>query len=96
MKDYYDIYFFLTKLKNEINVVVLKDAIDNTFTKRQSFEFLKDYNKIIKLIIDSDRIKSLWNSYSKKNSYAKDIKVEQIMILLNDFIKELNLELITI
>ena len=96
MKDYYDIYFFLTKLKNEINVIVLKDAIDNTFTKRQSFEFLKDYNKIIKLIIDSDRIKSLWNSYSKKNSYAKDIKVEQIMVLLNDFIKELNLELITI
>ena len=96
MKDYYDIYFFLTKLKNEINVVVLKDAIDNTFTKRQSFEFLKDYNKIIKLIIDSDRIKSLWNSYAKKNSYAKDIKVDQIMVLLNDFIKELNLELITI
>ena len=29
MKDYYDIYFFLTKLKNEINVAVLKDAIDN-------------------------------------------------------------------
>ena len=34
MKDYYDIYFFLTKLRNEIDVNILKDAIDNTFTKR--------------------------------------------------------------
>lgn len=34
MKDYYDIYFFLTKLKNEIDINILKDAINNTFTKR--------------------------------------------------------------
>ena len=38
-------------------------------------------------------ILNLWKSYSKKNSYAKNIEVDQIMLLLNDFIKELNLEL---
>lgn len=96
MKDYYDIYFFLTKLKNEIDTNILKDAIDNTFAKRESFEYLNDYSEIIKSIIDSDRIKTNWKSYSKKNSYAKDLEVHQIMILLNDFIKKLNLELVTI
>lgn len=96
MKDYYDIYFFLTKLKNEINVNILKDAIDNTFTKRESFEYLNDYSEIVKSIIDSDRIKANWNSYSKKNSYANNLEVNQIMLLLNDFIKELNLELVTV
>ena len=96
MKDYYDIYFFLTKLRNEIDINILKDAIDNTFTKRESFEYLNDYSKIIKSIIDSDRIKTNWKSYSKKNSYAKNIEADQIMILLNDFIKELNLELVTV
>lgn len=96
MKDYYDVYFFLTKLKNEININILKDAINNTFTKRDSFEYLNDYREIIKSIIDSDRLKTNWNSYSKKNSYAKNIEVDQIMILLNDFIKELNLELVTV
>jgi len=96
MKDYYDIYFFLTKLKNEVDINILKDAIDNTFTKRESFEYLNDYSKIIKSIIDSDRIKTNWKSYSKKNSYAKNIEADQIMILLNDFIKELNLELVTV
>lgn len=96
MKDYYDIYFFLTKLKNEIDINILKDAIDNTFTKRDSFEYLNDYSKIIKSIIDSDRIKTNWNSYSKKNSYANNLEVDQIMFLLNDFIKELNLELVAV
>ena len=96
MKDYYDIYFFLTKLRNAFDINILKDAINNTFTKRESFEYLNDYSQIIKSIIDSDRIKTNWNSYSKKNSYAKNIEVDQIMILLNDFIKELNLELVTV
>lgn len=95
MKDYYDIYFFLTKIKNEININILKDAINNTFTKRDSFEYLNDYREIIKSIIDSDRIKINWKYYSKKNSYANNLEVDQIMILLNDFIKELNLELVT-
>lgn len=96
MKDYYDIYFFLTKIKNEININILKDAINNTFTKRDSFEYLNDYREIIKSIIDSDRIKTNWNPYSKKNSYANNLEVNQIMLLLNDFIKELNLELVTV
>ncbi len=93
MKDFYDVYFFLTKLRNEININVIKDAINNTFTKRDSFEYLNDYREIIKSIMDSDRIKTNWKSYSKKNSYANNLKVDQIMLLLNDFIKELNLEL---
>ena len=96
MKDYYDIYFFLTKLRNEININILKDAIDNTFTKRDSFEYLNDYSEIIKSIIDSDRIKTNWKSYSKKNNYANNLEVNQIMFLLNDFIKELDLELVTV
>lgn len=86
----------MTKFKNEIDVNILKDAIDNTFVKRDSFEYLNDYIKIIKSIIDSDRIKTNWKSYFKKNSYANNIELNQIMLLLNDFIKELNLELVAV
>lgn len=96
MKDYYDIYFFLAKLRNEIDINILKDAIDNTFTKRDSFEYLNDYSEIIKSIIDSDRIKANWKSYSRKNSYANNLEVNQIMFLLNDFIKELDLVLVIV
>ena len=96
MKDYYDIYFFLTKLKNDIDIDILKKAINNTFIKRNSLEYLKDYKQIIKSIVESDRIKLLWNSYSKKNYYAKNIELNQIMFILNDFIKKLNLNLIVV
>ena len=84
MKVYYDVYFFLTKLKNEININILKDAINNTFTKRDSFEYLNDYREIIKSIIDSDRIKTNWKSYSKNNSYANNLEVNQILQIIKD------------
>ena len=96
MKDYYDIYYFLIKLKKDINIKTLKKAIENTFSKRDSFEYLKDYEEIIKSIMNSERIKLLWNAYSKKNNYASDIEVNQIMIILKDFIKELNLDLVVV
>lgn len=86
----------MVNILNEIDVNILKDAINNTFSKRGSFEYLNDYSKIVKSIIDSERIKENWNSYSKKNSYANNIEVDQIMFLLNDFIKELNLVLVTV
>ena len=96
MKDYYDIYYFLIKLKKDINIKTLKKAIENTFSKRDSFEYLKDYEEIIKSIMNSERIKLLWNAYSKKNNYASDIEVNQIMIILKDFIKELNFDLVVV
>lgn len=63
MKDCYYIYFFLTKLINEIDINILKDAIDNTFTKSKSFEYINDYHKIIKSIFDSDIVKTNCKSY---------------------------------
>lgn len=93
MKDFYDIYYFLTKLKKDININILKDAINNTFTKRDSFEFLKDYDEIIKSIMQSENIKSKWKSYKNKNNYAKNIDIDMTVNLLRDFIKELNLDI---
>lgn len=76
--------------------ISVKKAIENTFSKRDSFEYLKDYEEIIKSIMNSERIKLLWNAYSKKNNYASDIEVNQIMIILKDFIKELNFDLVVV
>lgn len=87
MKDYYDIYFFLTKLKNDINRSILKEAIYNTFTKRESSKYLKDYEKIIDSIIKNERF------YSNKYKYAYGIDINEILNLLKDTIKELYLEI---
>ena len=96
MKDFYDIHLFLTKLKSDLNIDILKQAIDNTFTKRDAFSYLNDYEQIIDSIIDNERIKDLWTSYCKNNYYARNIEINNILLLLKDFIKELNLEFVTI
>ena len=94
MKDFYDIYYFLTKLRKEINMNILKQAIDNTFTKRVSFEYLNDYEQIIDTIINNERIEKLWNIYSNKYKYASGIDINKTLYLLKDIIKELELELV--
>lgn len=92
MKDYYDIYFFLSKLKSEINVNTFKQALENTIMQRDSSEYLKDYQKILEELLTNDRIHKNWNSYSSKTKYAENIDFEDIIEILvtflNDNIKE--------
>ena len=92
MKDYYDIYFFLSKLKFEINVDIFKQALENTIMQRGSSEFLKDYHKILEELLTNDRIHKNWNSYKSKTKYAENIDFDDIIKILvaflNDNIKE--------
>ena len=96
MKDFYDIYYFLTKLRKDININILKEAVDNTFTKRNSFEYLNDYEQIIDSIIGNERLEKLWNIYSNKYKYANGIDINEILSLLKDIIKELDLEVVAV
>ena len=86
MKDYYDIYFFLTKLKNEINRDVFKKALNNTIVQRDSLDYLKDYEIILDDILQNDRMHTNWNSYRKKTKYAENIEFNIIIKLLKEFI----------
>lgn len=96
MKDYYDIYFFLTRLKSDIDINILKSAIKNTFTKRESFSYLNDYKQILEAIKNNERTRKLWNTYSKKYKYANDIKFNDILDILESFIDELEIELVAV
>ena len=96
MKDFYDVYFFLNNLRNEIDTNILKEAIKNTFDKRDSFEYLNDYEKIILSIKDSDRIKKLWQTYSNKYKYANNISIDKILDLLLKFVSELYIEIVAV
>lgn len=96
MKDFYDIYYFLTKLRKEIDINILKEAVDNTFSKRDSFEYLNDYEQIIDSIVGNERLERLWNIYSSKYKYANGIDINEILSLLKDIIKELDLEVVAV
>ena len=47
MKDYYDVHMFLSKFKDNIDIKNLKLSIKNTFDKRESLAYLKDYEQIL-------------------------------------------------
>ena len=95
MKDYYDIHMFLSKFKDNIDIDILKLSIKHTFNKRESFDYLKDYAQILDGIVSYDRIVNLWNIYAKKNKYANDIKFEEIINELKEFISNLDIEVVT-
>ena len=92
MKDYYDIYFFLSKLKSEINVNIFRQALEHTIMQRGSSKYLDDYYKILDELLINDRIHKNWNSYSAKTKYAEHIEFDDIIgilvAFLNDNIKE--------
>lgn len=66
MKEFYDVYMFLTKLKTDINIENLRLSIKNTFNRRESFDYLKDYEQILDGIVSNDRVLKMWNVYTKK------------------------------
>ena len=70
--------------------------MDNTFTKRDSFEYLNDYQQIIDSIIGNERLEKLWDIYSNKYKYANGIDINEILNLLKDIIKELDLEVVAV
>ena len=89
MKDYYDVYYFLTKLRSDIDMQILKKAVNNTFTKRDSFEYLNDYEQIVDSIKSSEKINELWIIYRNKYKYANNIKLNKLLDLLKETIKDI-------
>lgn len=96
MKDYYDIYMFLTRLYKEIDFRIMNEALINTFKKRDSFTYLNDYEMILDSLKENEKINVLWNKYIAKNVFAKNIEFGEIVLLLENFIKKLDLIFILI
>ena len=77
-KDYYDLYIIYKLKDKEVDTKILKEACIRTFDYRKT-EF--DIDKIISLmrVLKTDQaFLDRWNSYSKKNLYARDIKFEDV------------------
>lgn len=91
MKDYYDVYFFLTKMRKSINLEIFRLALDNTLRRREAFEYFYDYNQILDFIAKDERITNYWNTYKKKNKYAENINLNEIIKILKNFLNNINL-----
>lgn len=79
MKDYYDLYMFVSLKWNDINKETLRKAIINTSKNRETLSYMENANDYINLIEDDSELKLLWNNYQKNYEYAKDISFEDII-----------------
>ncbi len=86
MRDYYDVYIIMTMYKDLVNNNLLNDAIIKVFGNRDTTHILKDKTTILKEIENSDRMQHRWERYQSKYSYAKEIKWNDIIIALKEYI----------
>ena len=83
MKDYYDIYLIYKFKFNKINKTKFRGAVEKTFEKR---EFNEDLIANLNIIKDSKILKEKWTSYSRKNSYSKNLEFDETIKCLEEFI----------
>lgn len=90
MRDFYDIYILSKTQGNNIDKVILKEAIRETSKKRNSVSVLLDGKLIIKEVFESDVLYSHWTRYQKEYSYAKDISWDEIKEVVFEIWDDIN------
>lgn len=77
-RDYYDVYI-LSKLQyKNINIDLLKRALEATSKKRGSTEVLYNYVNIIDTVKNSDMMIKQWKIYQKDFEYASNISFDDV------------------
>lgn len=95
-KDFYDLYMILNNYYEKLNKEQLKNAIKNTFERRNvefNIDKIKSNFEVIKM---SDRLKHNFENFKIKKEYAKRISYEDVMDQINIIIELLSKELIEI
>ena len=77
MKDYYDIYYLLTRKSNKIDKKILKQAIVNTFDHQKTD--IHSIKERFEQIRENAKIDEQWRNYSKKHHYTINISKNDLM-----------------
>lgn len=88
-RDRYD-FFTLYKLrKEEINLEVLKNALENTAEKRKSKDTIYNWEEQVRGIEISDYQKELWIRYQRQFKYAKDISFDNSVQVIREIMQQI-------
>lgn len=91
MKDYYDIYLIYKFKFDTINKEKFRGSVEKTFKKRK---FDVDLMTNLSIVKESKVLRERWLSYSRKNSYARDVEFEETLECLEKLIDILILHVI--
>ena len=76
-RDFYDLHMIYHL--GEYDVVVLNEAVANTFKARHSEEYLARWRAIVESIAKSEFLALQWERYRRKASYASDVEYGEIV-----------------
>ena len=90
-RDFYDVYVLQKLQSHNIDIKLLREAIEATAEKRNTVQIIKNYKSTIEIIRDSSVMKQRWKSYQKAFDYAKDINFEDtcdaVLLIANQCIR---------
>ncbi len=75
-RDFYDIYILTKVQASNIDMPMLRAAIDATAEKRGTIDSVENYEEVISMIKSSEIMKQRWNMYRNDFDYAIDIEFE--------------------
>lgn len=88
-RDRYDLFTLYKLRKEEINLEVLKNALENTAEKRKSKETIYNWKEQVRGIEISDYQKELWIRYQRQFKYAKDISFDNSVQVIREIMQQI-------
>ena len=88
-RDRYDLFTLYKLRKEEINLEVLKNALENTAEKRKSKDTIYNWEEQVRGIEISDYQKELWIRYQRQFKYAKDITFDNSVQVIREIMQQI-------
>ena len=88
-RDRYDLFTLYKLRKEEINLEVLKNALENTAEKRKSKDTIDNWEEQVRGIEISDYQKELWIRYQRQFKYAKDISFDNSVQVIREIMEQI-------
>lgn len=88
-RDRYDLFTLYKHRKEEINLEVLKNALENTAEKRKSKDTIYNWEEQVRGIEISDYQKELWIRYQRQFKYAKDISFDNSVQVIREIMQQI-------
>ncbi len=95
-KDFYDMYIIVNNHIDKVNKNTLIKAVERTFKHRNTNFNIEYLNDIFEIIKDSIVLKELFNNYSRKLNYVRNVKFEDTIDAIKLIIDILEQELVMV
>lgn len=81
-RDYYDIHLLVLLNKDKIDRKLLQETTRTKMENRHHAEYFDNCKEYLKRIENSPELRRVWNAYTGRYSYAKDIEFTDIIPLI--------------